>query len=709
MLMPAYDQSTQTLQLAHRDGPALFLSLPVFELDGRPSGRYGALVEGGAARLSNGALEWTWSLPFADRPGLVLDLVWRGFEGSPVLRLMMRLRAEAGEHRMTKPAVHAAGQDAGQGAITYFELAGRDLGGYAADLNLGMAGQPELPALVDAGLALAEIQLSHFDPVAHSYQPYRQDYAPAELLPGRTFTGPVALLHSPTGTFLAAYEHGADHPDGFFTFEVTHQGLALRARKGNYPNGRAVVPGQPWESVWFDLAAYPAGLEAFLPVFRRFFLDEVCINPQSRKPYLFYNTWNHQERLKYFHDRPYLTDMNAERMLAEIDVAHKMGIDVFVIDTGWYGKTGDWLVNLERFPEGLQEVKRRLDEYGMKLGLWFNPTVAAITSRPYREHPEWQSTRGGQPLWRGPVWETEESTHMCLASDYAMDFVETMVRLNRELGVCYFKWDAIAQYGCDSPLHNHGSEANSPAERADCYAYELGRAMIKVVEEVSRRCPDVIVDFDVTEGGRFVGLGFLSVGKYFLINNGPYFHDFNIPHSVKIEPDTINVFFYPGPARPRICRQGAKYDPYIPSILFLTHYLPDGPLLAQANSMAALALGGNGWWGDLLALSEEEVAYLGEQADLYKRVAEAATRAYPRVTGFAGSSPEIHEKLDPHTGSGLVAFFTVTPGHMVHYTRPLVTQPREVVGADAWEATEDGRMKLTVDLERDGARVVYFI
>ena len=82
----------------------------------------------------------------------------------------------------------------------------------------------------------------------------------------------------------------------------------------------------------------------------------------------------------------------------------------------------------------------------------------------------------------------------------------------------------------------------------------MGGEMIRIVEEVSRRCPEVIVDFDVTEGGRFVGLGFLSAGKYFLINNGPYFSDFDIPASVKMDPNTINTFLYPGPARPRVCR-----------------------------------------------------------------------------------------------------------------------------------------------------------
>ena len=195
-----------------------------------------------------------------------------------------------------------------------------------------------------------------------------------------------------------------------------------------------------------------------------------------------------------------------------------------------------------------------------------------------------------------------------------------------------------------------------------------------------------------------------------LLNNGPYFHDFDIPRSVKIDPDTINVFFYPGPARDRVCRQGVKYDPYIPSILFLTHYLPDPPQLSQRNSLASLVLGGSGFWGDLLDLSEEDIAYQRQHIDHYKQVADAVTRAYPRVRGFAGSSPEIHEKLDPTSVLGLVAFFTVTPGRVTHYTQPLdLSHLGRVVGADAYELTPDSRLKLTVDLQANDARVVYLL
>ncbi len=98
-------------------------------------------------------------------------------------------------------------------------------------------------------------------------------------------------------------------------------------------------------------------------------------NTESRKPYIFYNTWNFQERNKLWNDKPYLESMNEDRMLKEIDVAHRMGVDVFVLDSGWYEKTGDWTVSSERFPNGLKTVKARLDSYGMKLGLWIGPTI----------------------------------------------------------------------------------------------------------------------------------------------------------------------------------------------------------------------------------------------------------------------------------------------------------------------------------------------
>ena len=51
---------------------------------------------------------------------------------------------------------------------------------------------------------------------------------------------------------------------------------------------------------------------------------------------------------------------------------------------------------------------------------------------------------------------------MCLVSPWGEAFLKELVRLHRETGVTYYKWDAVGQYGCDAPGHGHGTAANTP-------------------------------------------------------------------------------------------------------------------------------------------------------------------------------------------------------------------------------------------------------
>jgi alpha-galactosidase len=214
-----------------------------------------------------------------------------------------------------------------------------------------------------------------------------------------------------------------------------------------------------------------------------------------------------------------------------------------------------------------------------------------------------------------------------------------------------------------------------------------------------------------------VGLGFLSAGKYFLVNNGPYAVSFDQPveyrfaldKPIRMEPGT-NVFFYPGAARPRFCRTGVSYDSFVPSTLFLTHYLPDGNTAARENSLASLVLGGNGIWGSLKDLTGEETAFWRDNLVLYKQVRDAAASVAAKLTGSVGSSPEIYEKVDNPSGTGLIAFFTGSPGTYSYIAGPF---PRgklpKVHRADASETLEGGYLRITVNLARDSARTVFLI
>src|SRR5579862_4254616 len=108
--------------------------------------------------------------------------------------------------------------------------------------------------------------------------------------------------------------------------------------------------------------------------------------------------------------------MNAEHIQREIDVAHRLGIEVYVLDAGWYGLTGDWNVNFERFPDGLKSIKARLDRYGMKLGLWFGATIADIRSETAQEFRDCVMSWQGEEKKPVPGFTSDVNYPMCLVS-----------------------------------------------------------------------------------------------------------------------------------------------------------------------------------------------------------------------------------------------------------------------------------------------------
>jgi alpha-galactosidase len=542
----------------------------------------------------------------------------------------------------------------------------------------------------------------------------------ADWLDGMSFAGPVLMaeISAPEGTggwfytLLCGYEHGGEYTDDFLAFHIDREDggyrVGLECGDGTYCDGTLFSDDNPYRTPWFHVGLIEGAPEGMLRAYRNFLLRDMPDSGASREPYIFYNTWNNQERNRAFRGRKYLEDMNTGQMLKEIELAHRIGIDVFVIDTGWYKSTGDWEVDLNRFPDDIREIRSLLDRYDMRLGLWFNPSAAAVSSGINRSHPEYRKQLDGRDVSIGPVWETEESFNMCLVSGYAEWFIEKLVAIGERYGVRYFKWDAVDMRGCTAPHHHHGGPEVSPEEREKNFRFRCGMALTHIAAEVSRRLPGAIVDLDVTEGRRYVGLGFLRAGKFFHMNNGPYYHDFDIPGTRDTYRENWNVFFYPGAARNHVCRQSLAYDGIIPSVLFLTHFLPDGPSWARQNALASLYLGGNGSWGDLHSLQAEEIEELARGIAAYKKVRQDVTLAYPRVTGFIGASPEIHEKLNPETGRGLVAFFTREPVE-AEYCTQVLEREAAVQGADEWERLPNGRYRLRLSLKQNEARTVFFM
>ena len=651
---------------------------PRFEVDGKEvEAMVSEFTETAPPKqLPNGCTEHVIEGPLAADAGLALRIVFRIAEGSPVVRFryVLYVLRSSGERRLTKSS--------GRDDLVY--------------LRLLLAEAPRVK----------EVRFSEFRETVHSFCLSEQAVADRAFENELAVMGPMLVAEDGPNTMLVAYEHGSQTPDAFVEYRLKpDRTVELAAVKGNYWSDRLVGPDAPFETIWFQLAAVEGDEDKLAGAYRAFVLKHMSLNTESRRPYVFYNTWAYQERNKWWNDKMFLDSMHQERILAEVDVAHRMGIDVFVLDTGWYEKTGDWRVNMKRFPDGLKAVREKLNGYGMKLGLWFNPLAAAATSAMLEGHRDCVMSHNGHVGDPQPVWETEKSHTMCLVSRYADAFADELIRLVKEVGVTYFKWDAIGQYGCSDPGHLHGTGANSVRERADCYAFELGRSMIHVVDRLCEACPEAIVDFDVTEGGRFVGLGFLAAGKYFLMNNGPYYNNYDVPYDGT---RWSNFFVYPGAARTWICREPLSFDKWIPSVLFLTHYLPDDPASSQILNIASLVLGQNGIWGDLLSVSDEGVGRFGEILGRYKQVRDDVTESFPVRTGAVSGSPEVHEKISAVSGRGAIAVFAGARGTYTYVSANKVSG--RAWSTEGVEVATDakGRARLTLTFDEPGAKIVFF-
>ena len=649
---------------------------PIFEINGKliPGNVRHFSPSGLPTQLSNEVTEYDFEGALAQAPHLTLGIQFQVNEKTPVIRFRYTLK---GDEQYMLTAV------SGREKLTYL--------------------QTSLSELPDA----VEVSLSTFVQLTHSYTLSEKMIGDKDFEDSTTLMGPILAASDGHRSFLLAYEHGSPVPDEYIQFQLgAGRSVSLAAVKGNYIPDQPINADNGYRTVWMDTADVQGDMNRLASAFRTFVLTYMTQNTGSRRPYIFYNTWNFQERNKWWNGKSYLDSMNEDHILKEIDVAHRIGIEVFVLDTGWYEKTGDWNVNLERFPDGLASVKAKLDGYGMKLGLWIGPLEAAASSKAVRQHPDWRISRDGMVEAPHEVWGTEGSYWMCIESGYADALADELIRVAKETGARYFKWDGISQYGCNDPHHNHGNENNSAQERSDLYSFQIIRYMDRIADKVAAAVPGTIVDFDITEAGRPVGLAFLSSGKYFLMNNGPYYQSYDL--SIDASKTNSNLFFNQGQARTWIARSPLTYDKWIPSVLFLTHYFPDDPRQWQEQSVASLILGQNGIWGDLLSVSDSGVDYIGGILGKYKQVRDDITQSDPVVTGVISGSPEIHEKIFAATGRGAVVIFATEPGTYRYVTAHKTTA--EFWATDGIKITFDssGRASIEANFKKPGAKIVFF-
>jgi len=154
---------------------------------------------------------------------------------------------------------------------------------------------------------------------------------------------------------------------------------------------------------------------------------------KSRVRPVLYNSWEATE---------FNVSESGQRELA--DKAAKLGIELFVMDDGWFGKRnndraglGDWFPNAEKFPNGLKPLVDYVNQLGMDFGLWVEPEMVNRDSDLYRAHPDWVMNFPGRARS-----ELRNQLVLNLARDDVKEYIFNVLdKLATQYQIRYFKWD----------------------------------------------------------------------------------------------------------------------------------------------------------------------------------------------------------------------------------------------------------------------------
>lgn len=192
-------------------------------------------------------------------------------------------------------------------------------------------------------------------------------------------------------------------------------------------------------------------------------------------------------------------DFTPEKLVAIAKDAKELGIEMLVMDDGWFGKRdsdfsglGDWFVNEKKLKGGLKDLVEEVNKIGMKFGIWFEPEMISEDSDLYRAHPDWALTIPGRPFSR--------ARHQ-LVLDFSREDVRTyifdrMCEILESANIEYVKWDA----------NRHLTDVWSAQLQADrqgevFHRYILG--LYDFLEKLTQRFPDILIEGCSGGGGRF--------------------------------------------------------------------------------------------------------------------------------------------------------------------------------------------------------------
>ncbi len=250
-----------------------------------------------------------------------------------------------------------------------------------------------------------------------------------------------------------------------------------------------LAPGEVFHAPEAVMVYSDAGLSGMSRIFHRLYRTRLVRGAWRDRPRpVLVNNWE----ATYF-------DFNEEKIMAIVREAKKLGIELFVLDDGWFGKRnrdncslGDWTPNMDKLPRGLAGLADRVHGEGLMFGIWVEPEMVSPDSELYRAHPDWCLHVNGRTRT-----EARNQLILDLSREEVQQYVTEAVSRVLETGRAdYVKWDM------NRNMTEYFSEALPPERRMETqHRYILG--LYRVLETITGRFPGVLFESCSGGGGRF--------------------------------------------------------------------------------------------------------------------------------------------------------------------------------------------------------------
>ena len=191
--------------------------------------------------------------------------------------------------------------------------------------------------------------------------------------------------------------------------------------------------------------------------------------------------------------------IDEHRLLKLAKAGKEAGVELFVMDDGWFGERnddtsslGDWTVNQKKLPSGIAGLSRKIKEMGLLFGIWVEPEMVSVNSRLYEAHPDWALQIPDMPHAEGRNQRILDLTRKEV-QDYV---IEAMSGVFSAGDISYVKWDMNRTF---TDYFSAALPAGQQGEVAHRYVLGLYRCM----KELTERSPHILFEGCAAGGNRF--------------------------------------------------------------------------------------------------------------------------------------------------------------------------------------------------------------